>query len=563
MEHPPFVIAVQGPEGSQAWQAARTYRPDAAIHTYPSVAAALAAFVRGEACLAVVPVYNTRSGELKDHFRLLKDMERGFWVDNVVLPIDLSLGSLVLDCPLRVLISEAPVFRQCEEYISASFPDVTLMAVDNLDAAVAAVRASQATDQGVIDREERLRAQGLKIRARELAPHNKTRFAIVGHQLPARTGYDATAMITAPLKDRVGLLYDILGEFARRGVNLLDMRSETDVLTQKLSFYIEAEGHVADEAVRSAVTRIESQIIQEPGAIRLLGSYPRVDMRAKLIRGVGFIGSGDMSRWFAERLTNEGYTTLLTGRASAVRPEAMIGQVEVVAVCVPISVTRETVRRFGPLLRAGQALILLAGEAEHTLSEALACTEEGVEVMLIHNLWGPSTATMKDKNVVVVRTERSGPLCSELEAFLYKHGAVISRDQAVQHDLMMGVTQKLPTAISVALGIALAANGIDPQAIGRHATLTSLYGLLAMARVHVQNPRTYAEILATAGQGGKIARDFAQALDQVLSLAEVGDLAGLAALITNNRSYLGEPFLAQFMGQAKAVDETLGQALTL
>jgi prephenate dehydrogenase len=369
-------------------------------------------------------------------------------------------------------------------------------------------------------------------------------------------------MVTTPIKDRVGILADLLHEFTKRSINLIDLQTETDPQSQKLQFFIEFEGHLSDERVRAALDRIEHQIIQEPGSVRVLGSFPRVDMRVKRIRTFGFIGSGEMSLWFAERLKSEGYETLITGRSSALRPEAMIPQVEVVVVCVPISATPAAVAEYGPLLADNQALILLAGEAENVLHTALTHTKEGVEVLLVHNLWGPQAATMKDKNASVVRTARSGVLSSEFEAFLYKHGAKISLDAPGQHDLMMGVSQKLPTSISVALAMALKDNGIPPAAIGSHATLTSLYAILSMARVHGQNPRTYAEIMATSGQGRRIVQSFAENLDRITKLAESGEIEALCALIEDNRRYLSEPFLKDRMQQALAVDATLGRMIS-
>ncbi len=135
------------------------------------------------------------------------------------------------------------------------------------------------------------------------------------------TGYDATVLITRPLDDRVGLLVDILSEFSRRGINILDFRAENDIKTQKLQIYIEAEGHRRDQAMRQALERVEHQVVQTPGAIRVLGSFPRVDMRAKRIRSFGFIGTGDMSTWFAERLESEGYQVMMSGRSTSLRPE--------------------------------------------------------------------------------------------------------------------------------------------------------------------------------------------------------------------------------------------------
>lgn len=555
-------IATIGPEGSHAWQAARQYKPDAAIKLFPNLTAVFAAFAARETDLALAPVYNTREGQVKEYSRLVKTMDQGFWQDNIVLPIHLSLGTLSATEPITMLLGKSGVLRQCEDYITSVYPEATLTSVHDLDAAVRDIKEQGLTGHGVIESEEALRAYDLTIRAREIVPHNRTRYAVLGRAPAPRTGYDATTMVTTPIKDRVGILADLLHEFTKRSINLIDLQTETDPQSQKLQFFIEFEGHLSDERVRAALDRIEHQIIQEPGSVRVLGSFPRVDMRVKRIKTFGFIGSGEMSLWFAERLKSEGYETLITGRHSALRPEAMIPQVEVVVVCVPISATPAAVAEYGPLLADNQALILLAGEAENVLHTALTHTKEGVEVLLVHNLWGPQAATMKDKNASVVRTARSGVLSSEFEAFLYKHGAKISLDAPGRHDLMMGVSQKLPTSISVALAMALKDNGIPPEAIGSHATLTSLYSILSMARVHGQNPRTYAEIMATSGQGRRIVQSFAENLARITKLAESGDIEALCTLIEDNRRYLSEPFLKDRMQQALAVDATLGRMLS-
>ena len=555
-------IATIGPEGSHAWQAARRYNPAATIKLFPNLTAVFKAFAAQEADLALAPVYNTREGQVKEYSRLVKAMDKGFWQGNIVLPIHLSLGTLSATEPITMLIGKSGVLRQCEDYITSVYPEATLTSVHDLDAAVREIKAQGLTGHGVIESEEALRAYGLTIRAREIVPHNRTRYAVLGQAPAPRTGYDATTLVTTPIKDRVGILADLLHEFTKRSINLIDLQTETDPQSQKLQFFIEFEGHLSDERVRVALDRIEHQIIQEPGSVRVLGSFPRVDMRVKRIKTFGFIGSGEMSLWFAERLKSEGYETMITGRSSALRPEEMIPQVDVVVICVPISATPAAVAEYGPLLADNQALVLLAGEAENVLHTALTHTKEGVEVLLVHNLWGPQAATMKDKNASVVRTARSGVLSSEFEAFLYKHGAKISLDAPGQHDLMMGVSQKLPTSISVALAMALKDNGIPPEDIGSHATLTSLYSILSMARVHGQNPRTYAEIMATSGQGRRIVHSFAENLGTITKLAESGDIEALCALIEDNRRYLSEPFLKDRMQQALAVDATLGRVLS-
>ena len=559
-----ITVATLGPKQSHAWLAARRYATAAAVDLYPHTQALLAAFVEGQADMVIVPVYNTREGENKQYFRLFEKIKSGYWIDNIVLQSHVSLGALQAGekiHDLQILIGSQAVFKQCEEFLGNVLPDVTLMSVQNIEQAVGSIDQDKRSGYGVIDGEELLEDLGVTLLERDVAPHNRTRFAVLGPELAVPTGYDATALISEPLDDRVGILVDILGEFTRRGINILDMRSENDIKTQKLQVYLEVEGHIHDDVIAAAVTHIQNSVIQQPGSLRLLGSFPRVDMRTKYIKSFGFIGTGAMSQWFVDLLENEGYRVMLSGRSTSLRPEEMIPQVDVVVICVPISATAETVARYGPLLTDGKALILLAGESETTIERALQVTSSGVEVMLVHNLWGPQAVTMKDKNAVVVRTSRSGRFCSEFEAFLYKHGADIYQDSAEKHDLLMGVGQKLPTVISVALAMTLDMNKITPEDIAGHCTLTSLYPILAMARVHSQNPRTYAEIMSTSGESKKIVEDFADNLKKVVALADESAIENLCELIKLNAEHLTDDFLQGRMQQAKALDEVLGKMI--
>ncbi|MDT8334816.1 MAG: prephenate dehydratase domain-containing protein [Desulfurivibrionaceae bacterium] len=554
-------IATLGPENSLDWQAARRFKPGADLIAFPSPTSLINAFAQGRADLAVIPVYNTRDGESREFFRAMAMLKGGFWIDNMVLPIHLSLGAIDQTAKLDMIVGETHHLKQCSEFLADHFADISTMATTNLEQDLAAISNGDMTDRGVIAPEETLKAHGLLIREREVAPYNRTRYAVLGRNPSPPSGYDATALITAPLEDRVGLLFDTLGEFSRRSINILDLRTENDLKTQRMQFYIEAEGHIDDQNVRQALERIENHIIQEPGAIKVLGSFPRVDMRTKLIGRIGFIGTGDMSLWFADRLENEGYRVIMTGRSTELQPEEMIGQVEVVIICVPISATPAAIEKYGPRLKEGQALIVMAGEAEGPLETAMRSCSPGVELILVHNLWGPQAATMKDKNVAVVRTPRSGVLCSEFESFLYKHGAIISRDTPVKHDKLMGVSQKLPTAISMAMAMALRDGSINPEDIGSHSTLTSLYSILAMSRLHAQNPRTYGEILAGKGAGRTIVSDFIKNLIRIQELAEEDRITELCAIIEQNREFLTEDFLKDRMKQSLAVDNTLGRII--
>lgn len=554
-------IATLGPKGSDSYNAALQYAPEAEPVLFQRLSQIVDAF-KGNACdYAIIPVYNTREGEVKEYFRLVSQLDEGYWIDNVVLPIHLSLARLETSdehpAAIEYIVGRGSVLRQSDEYIDTHFPGATLMAVQDIESCFQDIIDNKRTNYAIIESEELVKSHGFELVEREVVSHNRTRFAVIGKTLAPSTGYDATAIITRPLRDRVGMLADILGEFTRRGINILDLQSENDIKTQKLRIYIEVEGHISNRSMREAVERLGNVVIQENNPLKVLGSFPRVDMRVKKIKSFGFIGSGAMSTWFADRLENEGYTTIVTGRSTETRPEDMITQVDVVAVCVPISVTAATIKQYGGKLRSGQALIILAGESENTLQTALEATDPGVEIMFVHNLWGPQAVSMKDKNAIIVRTPRSGSFCSEFEAFMYKHGAEIFQDSPRKHDLLMGVGQKLPTTISVALAKTLADHQIECDDISSHSTLTSIYSILAMARVHNQNPRTYAEIMATKGDGRKIVQSFAKNLLVIVEMAEQGKIAEISELMEENKQFMTPQFLQSRMQQAKAVDDVL------
>lgn len=554
-------IATMGPVGSDSFQAAKQFNPEADLACFNSLHELISAFEAGQNDYAIIPFYNTREGIIEEYFRKLVDLDGYHWVDNIVLPINLSMGVFKKSVSkIDTILGRGSIFNQCKDYLKANFPEATLVTVRNIEKQMSAVQHLEPDEYGVIESEELLKKFGLYLFDREVVSHNKTRFAVIAKKPAERSGYDATTIITRPLRDRVGMLVDILGEFTRRGINILDLRSENDIETQKLQIYLELEGHPSEKSVSDALISVEKNVIQEKNSLKILGSFPRVDMRVKRIKKFGFIGTGDMSLWFADRLNHEGYSTVMTGRSTKLRPEEMIPEVDVVMICVPISATSSTIKHYGKFLKPGQALIILAGESENTLQTAIENTDEGVEILFVHNLWGPQALTMKDKNAVIVRTNRSGVFCSEFEAFLYKHGAELYKDSAKQHDLYMGVSQKLPTIISVALASTLKKHSIDCDDIGNHSTLTSIYGVLAMARVHSQNPRTYAEIMSTKGDGQSIVSTFLEEVKKISLLAEKQEIQKLCEIMEANSSYLTPSFLQARMSQAKAVDEVLNES---
>jgi prephenate dehydratase len=115
---------------------------------------------------------------------------------------------------------------------------------------------------------------GLDVLAHAIEDHqgNQTRFLLVTRDgVPDSTGRDRTTIACFQRRDRPGSLYEILGAFAERNINLT--RIESRPTRQGLGdycFVIEFEGHVDDDVVGESLSDLYTSGV----SVKFLGSYP-------------------------------------------------------------------------------------------------------------------------------------------------------------------------------------------------------------------------------------------------------------------------------------------------
>jgi chorismate mutase/prephenate dehydratase len=117
---------------------------------------------------------------------------------------------------------------------------------------------------------------GMKILAREIedTPTNYTRFFVISENDSPKTGKDKTSIIFAATHTP-GSLYQALGEFAKRNINLTKIESRpTKQKAWEYNFYLDFEGHRTEENCDDALKALEKS-----GAfIKILGSYPKASL---------------------------------------------------------------------------------------------------------------------------------------------------------------------------------------------------------------------------------------------------------------------------------------------
>jgi prephenate dehydratase len=115
---------------------------------------------------------------------------------------------------------------------------------------------------------------GLEILERQVedVQFNYTRFFILGDDDPQPGEFNKTSIVFAT-RNRPAALYECLGEFATRGLNLtkIESRPRRNRPWEPI-FFLDFEGHWHDPACQEAMARL----LQRASFVKMLGSYPAV-----------------------------------------------------------------------------------------------------------------------------------------------------------------------------------------------------------------------------------------------------------------------------------------------
>ncbi|HIH44239.1 MAG TPA: prephenate dehydratase [Candidatus Methanoperedenaceae archaeon] len=265
-------IGVLGPEGTFSEKAARKWNSRAEIRYFEDISDVLEAAQKGEIDSGIVPVENSIEGSIGMTLDYLLEYDVKV-TGEVVIPVKhCLLGRRGED--IRVILSHPQALAQCRKHLKSMFPGAELRAVEST--ARAAEMAAKARNTAAIASEESARRYGLTVLEHSIADmkENFTRFLVIGKQFAPPGGSDKTSIIVYLDENRPGALYDLLGEFARRSIDLtkIESRPSKKALGDYL-FYIDFKGHFSDPLVREAIENVK----QKTGMLKLLGSFRTAD----------------------------------------------------------------------------------------------------------------------------------------------------------------------------------------------------------------------------------------------------------------------------------------------
>ncbi len=267
-------VAFQGIHGAYSEQAIRQHFGDR-VDVYPcsGLSELFEAIQTAHVKYAMLPIENALAGAVSQAYELLTDSDLRIQAD-VILHVHHALlapaGTKLED--LKYVRSHPQALAQCEHFLRRN----KLTPIPWYDTAGSAYDLSKEpiAATGAIAGELAGQLYNLDIIASNIEDvmFNFTRFFVLGHDDPPRGEYNKTSIVFAT-RHRPAALYDCLGEFASRGINLtkIESRPRRNRPWEPV-FYLDFEGHWHDPICQEALARL----LQRASFVKMLGSYPAV-----------------------------------------------------------------------------------------------------------------------------------------------------------------------------------------------------------------------------------------------------------------------------------------------
>lgn len=268
-------IAFLGPMGSYSEQAARNYNPSANLVPYTSFRLIVEAVVNGKIGEGILPIENSLTGSVIENLEILVEIQDIKITGEVVIPIHHSLivkaGTKIDE--VKTVFSHPQALSQCKNFLSKNLPNASLIASLSTSASITDMINSNIISAAIANPNANTE-EGIEILKTRIEdfPNNATRFIVISNSDNLQTGNDKTSLCISFDSDKAGILYNVLGECAKRGVNMTKIESRPSKINLgNYIFFIDIEGHREDKITNETLTAIKSKTEK----FLMLGSYPK------------------------------------------------------------------------------------------------------------------------------------------------------------------------------------------------------------------------------------------------------------------------------------------------
>jgi chorismate mutase/prephenate dehydratase len=269
----PLTIAYLGPQATFTHQAAEErFGSKARFLPVDDIGEVFLAVEKDAAGFGVVPIENSSEGIVSHTLDMFIDSNLKI-CDEIFLEVSHSLLSNEKSASdLRCVYSHPQGFAQCRKWLAKNIPkDVEFIEVSST--AKATQKASLEKGAGAVGSKWAGEVYGLPILADRIEDFsdNTTRFLVIGRYESSPTGSDRTSILFS-VKDRPGILHNMLAPFAKYNINLTKIESRPlKSRPWEYIFFLDFEGHREDEKAKSSLSELEEMCMY----LKILGSYPK------------------------------------------------------------------------------------------------------------------------------------------------------------------------------------------------------------------------------------------------------------------------------------------------
>jgi prephenate dehydratase/prephenate dehydrogenase len=521
-------VAYLGPEGTYTQQAASHFFPEAFLHPCVSIPQVFQSVQQHVCTYGVVPLENVVQGAVTETLDALYQYATDIHVvDAWVMPVEHALGAHVDVSKITRVLSKDQALQQCASFLNTHFPHAERVHTPSTAAAVAMVAENPHSTDAAVANASALRAAGLNVLFTQMGPvRNKTRFVViapraqvpVSHVRPARTG-----LILYPRYDRIGLLRDILHIVSTlHGLSCSAIQSRPDE-RGAFRFYLEIEGHTEDTCVHACIQDLKTQLALQQVEVWVYGVYPKTWFNPPTVRSIALLGgTGRMGRWLHAFFQQAGYEVTSVGREGFQVFLQQVPSYDVVLVNVPIPQTCDVVAQVAPRMVSGQLLVDNTSVKIQPVQAMLQHAPEGVEVLGMHTLFGPSVPKLAGENVVFTHTPRMGVKCAEFESIFQLYGARVSYCTPTFHDQQMAFHQNIEHFTKLVTASLLSEQGVSLPHIEAFASPNSRASLATLKRILNNDPALLAQIQHHNSMALPMVRQFVAHAQRLLHVIEQG-----------------------------------------
>ncbi len=265
-------VAILGPRGTFSEEAASKFFKNLDFLLVSDIEEVFESVATGKAEYGIVPVENSLEGSVGMTMEmLLKGWAKIY--GEIILDIKhvlLAPNGVKLE-DIKTVASHPHALAQCRNFIRQS--KLSTMNYASTADAARGIAETKPAGTAAIASEAAASIYGLRVIKRDIQDDypNQTRFLVIHGSDHPPTAKDKTSIIVG-LKDTPGALYELLGAFAERQINLtkIESRPSKRALGDYI-FYIDLEGHRSEPLVKNVLLELEKR----SSFLKVLGSYPK------------------------------------------------------------------------------------------------------------------------------------------------------------------------------------------------------------------------------------------------------------------------------------------------